>query len=68
MVNKTALKRVQFQIRLSDAEIEDTTWSIADTDRVVNLLEREMYAIISTDQMRFTKELCIRLFEMQPWW
>jgi len=42
-VNMTADKHVQFQVRLSDAEIEaGTTWSIADMDRVVNQLEREI--------------------------
>jgi len=32
----TTDKRVQYQVCLSDADIEATTWSIADTDRVVN--------------------------------
>ena len=31
-VNRTADKRLQFQIRLSDAETEGTTWSLADTE------------------------------------
>jgi hypothetical protein len=35
-------RRVQFQVCLSDAEIEATTWSFADADRVVNQLEREI--------------------------
>jgi hypothetical protein len=67
-VNMTADKRVQFQVCLSDAEIEATTWSIADADRVVNQLEREIYGITSKDQMRFTKEFSIRLVEFEAWW
>jgi hypothetical protein len=38
-VNMTADKREEFQVRLSDAETEATTWSIADTDRIVSQLE-----------------------------
>ena len=53
-VNMTADKHVHFQVCLSDAEIEATTWSISDTDRVVNQLEREIHGITSKDQMRFT--------------
>jgi len=37
--NTTADKRLQFLIRLSDAETEATTWSMADTERVTNQLE-----------------------------
>jgi len=50
----TADKRVQIQVCLSDAEIEATTWRIADTDRVVNQLKREIYCVTSRDQMWFT--------------
>jgi len=67
-VNMTADKRVQFQVCLSDAEIGATTWSIADADRVVNQLEREIYGITSKDQMRFTKEFSICLVEFEAWW
>jgi len=67
-VNMTADKRVQFQVCLSDAEIEATTRSISDTDRVVNQLERETYGIPAKDQMRFTKEFSIRLGEFEAWW
>jgi len=66
--NMTTDKRVQFQVCLFDAEIEATTWSIADMDRVVNQLEREIYGITSKDQMRFTKEFSIRLVEFEAWW
>jgi len=54
VVNMTANKRVQFQVCLSDAEIDATTWSITDTDRIVNQLKREIHDISSKDQMRFT--------------
>jgi len=67
-VNMTADKRVQFQVCLSDAEIEATTWSIADTDRVVIQLEREIYGITLKDQMRFREEFSIRLVEFEAWW
>jgi hypothetical protein len=35
-VDMTPGKRVQYDICLSEAEIEPTSWSIVDTDRVVN--------------------------------
>jgi len=41
-VNMTANKCVQFQVCLSDADIEPTTWSIADMDCIVNQLKREI--------------------------
>jgi len=44
-INLIANKRGQFQICLPDAEIEATTWSIADTDRVVNQLKRAICSI-----------------------
>jgi len=65
--NMTAGKRVKFLVCLSDAEIEATTRSIADADRVVDQLEREIHGITSNDQMRFTKVLSIRLFEFDAW-
>ena len=67
-VNMTADKRVQFQVCLSDAVIEATTRRIADTDRVVNQLEWEIYGITLKDQMRFRKEFSIRLVEFEAWW
>jgi hypothetical protein len=67
-VNMTADKREEFQVRLSDAETEATTWSIADTDRIVSQLEREIYGITSNEQMRFKKEFSIRLIEFEAWW
>jgi len=67
-VNMTADKHVQFQVCLSDAEIEATTWSISDTERVVNQLEREIYGITLKDQMLFRKEFSICLVEFEAWW
>jgi len=61
-------KCVKFQVYLSAAETETTTWSIADTDRIVSKLEREIYGIILNEQMRFQKELSIRLIEFKVWW
>jgi hypothetical protein len=66
--NMTADKRLQFQIRLSDAETEATTWSLADTERVTNQLEREIYGITSNEQKRFKTEFSIRLIEFEAWW
>jgi len=63
----TANRCVEFQVRLSDAETEATSWSIADTDHIVSQLEREIYGIISNEQMRFKKELSIRLIEFEAW-
>ena len=47
VANMTTDKRVQHQVRLSDAEIEATTRCIADTDLVGKQLQREIYAITS---------------------
>jgi hypothetical protein len=66
--NVTADKRLQFQIRLSDAETEVTTWSLADMERVTNQLEREIYGITSNEQKRFKTEFSIRLIEFEAWW
>jgi len=40
MANMSSNKRLQFQVRLSDAETEATTWSLADTEQVTNQLDR----------------------------
>jgi hypothetical protein len=64
-VNMTADKSVECQVRLSYAETAATTWSMADTDRFVSQLEREIYGIVSNEQMRFKKEFCIRLIECE---
>jgi len=67
-VNMTADKREEFQVHLSNAETEATTWSIANTDSIVSRLEREIYGITSNEQMRFKKEFTIRLIEFEAWW
>jgi len=67
-VNMTANNHAQFQACLSGAEIEASTWSIADTDHVVNQLEKEIYGITSKDQKRFMKKSSIRLVEFEAWW
>ena len=66
--NMTANKRVKFQIRLSDAETEATSLSIADTDRIANQLEREIHGVTSNEQMRYQKEFSMRLIEFEAWW
>jgi len=68
VANMTADKRAEFQVCLSDAETEATTSSIADTDRIANQLEREIYGVTSNDQMHFKKEFSIRLIEFEAWW
>jgi hypothetical protein len=45
VANMTADKRLQFQICLSDAETDASTWSLADTERLTLQLEREIYGI-----------------------
>jgi hypothetical protein len=67
-VNIAVNNHVEFQICLSDAETEATTWSIADTDHIVNKLEREIYNITSKDQLQFKKEFLIHLVEFEAWW
>jgi len=67
-INMTADKSAEFQVSLSGSGTEATTWSIADTDRIVSHLEREIYGITSHEQMRFKKEFFIRLIEFEAWW
>jgi hypothetical protein len=59
--NMTADKRLQFQIRLSNAETEVTTWSLADTECVTNQREREIYGITSNELTRVNTEFSIRM-------
>jgi len=66
--NMTTGKHPQFQIRLSDAETEATTWSFTDTEHVTNQLESEIYGISSNEQMRFKKECCLHLIKFEAWW
>jgi len=66
--NMTADERLQFHIRLSDAETEATSWSLADSERVTKQLDREIYCITSNEQMRFTKEFSLRLIKFEACW
>jgi len=68
VVNLTTTKRVQFHVCPSDAEIEATTCSIADTDCVVNQLESEIEGITLKDHMPFTMQFSICLVEFEGWW
>jgi hypothetical protein len=64
----TANKRLQFRLRLSDAETEATTWSLPDTERVTIQLEREIYGITSNEQKRLKKEFSIHLIKFEASW
>ena len=66
--NETANKRVEFQVRLSDAETEATTLSVADTDCIANQLEREIYGVTSNEQLCFKMEFSIHLIKFEAWW
>jgi len=66
--NMTADKWLRLQICLADAETEVTTWSLADTERVTNQLERQIYGITSNEEKQFKKEFSIRLMELEAWW
>jgi len=66
--NITTDEQLLFRLRLSDAETEAITWSLADTERVTNQLEREIYDITSNEQKRFKMEFSIRLIEFEAWW
>jgi len=66
--NMTANKRVQFQVRLSDAEIEATTRRIADTHNVVNQLEWEIHCVPPKDQMWFMNAFSTCLVQFEAWW
>ena len=67
-VNMTTDKCVQFQVCLSDAQTEATTWSMADTDHIVSQVEREINGITSNKQMLFKKEFSICLVQFEAWW
>jgi len=57
VANMTADQRLQFEVRLSDAEIEATTWSLADPEQVTNQLEREIHGITLNEQKHFKTEV-----------
>jgi hypothetical protein len=66
--NRTADKRLQFRIRLSDAETEATTWSLGDIECMTKQLERVIYGITTNEQMRFNKQFSLCLIECEAWW
>jgi len=66
--NLTAEKHVEYQVCLSDAETEATTWSIADMDHIVNQLESESYRITSNEQIQLKMAFSIGLNEYEAWW
>jgi hypothetical protein len=51
VANMAADNRVKFEVHISNAETETTTWSIADTDRIVHQPKREIYGITSNEHM-----------------
>jgi len=63
--NMTTDNRLQFELRLSDAETEATTWSMADTEFVTFQLQRGIYGITLNDQKRFKKEFSIPMIVFQ---
>jgi hypothetical protein len=67
-VHITANMRVEFQVCLSDAEIDPTIFRMADLNCIVNPLEREMYGITSNDQMGFRQGFSIHVVEFEACW
>ena len=67
-VNMTPDKCVECQVSPSDAETGATTRIMTDMDRIVSQLERGINGSTSNEQMRFKKELSIRLIEFEAWW
>jgi len=67
-MNMAANRSVEFQVRLSDAETEGTTRSLADIDCIVSQLEREIYGITSNEQLWFKPESSIHLIEFEVRW
>jgi hypothetical protein len=66
--NMTTHKQLKFEIRLSDAEREVTTRSLADTGRVSFQLEREIDGITVNEQKQFKKDYSICMVEFEAWW
>jgi len=50
-----------FEVYLSNAENEATTWRLADTVRIVSQLGRGIDGIDSKDELLFKKEFAILL-------
>ena len=66
--NLTAEKRPKIHIHPSNAETETTTSSLAVTEHVTILLEREIYSITSNEQKSFKKESSIHMIKFEAWW
>jgi len=59
---------VEFQVGLSGAESEASTWNIADNDRITIPHNRELYGITSNQPMRFRTEFSIHLINLRASW
>jgi len=68
VANMTADKQLQFLICLSNSETEASSWILADTERVTNHLERDIYGITSNEPKRSKKEFSIRLIKVESQW
>jgi hypothetical protein len=64
----TANMRLQFRITLSTGETDATTWSLADSERVTNLLESELCGITSNEHERFNRDFSICMIQFEAWW
>lgn len=60
----TCNKCVDFQIHPPNTRIEANTWSIADTDHIVNQQQREICGITLTQQMRFKKRFSLYMIQL----
>lgn len=61
-------KRLQLQVRLSNAGTEEMTCSFADMERVTIQLMREIFSISSNEPKLFQKGISIRLIKFETWW
>jgi hypothetical protein len=66
--NITADERLEFQVCISNAETEALTWSLADTEQVIDQLEREIYGITLNEQKRFRMEFSICMVQIDAWY
>jgi len=66
--NMTTEICVEFQVCRSHAETDSTSWSIPDTASIVHGLEREIYSITLTKQMRFKKVFSICIINCEAKW
>jgi len=65
----TTNKHVEYQVSLSSAETEVTTWSIANTDHVLIQMKREIDTITLNGLMLVRKAFSINLFQFEDcWW